>query len=111
MDTIEGLALGTSIPIVPFPGIGAMMRIPRAASDNAISSSRLRIFDILTPSAGVISYRVIVGPTVALISRICTPKEFKTSTMRCLFAMSSSLSIYGFLSLSYFFSKERGGKL
>ena len=48
----------------------------------------------------------MVGPTVAFISRICTPKEFSTSTIRCLFAISSSRSICGLLSLSYFFSKE-----
>ena len=31
--------LGTSIPMVPFPGIGAMIRIPRADNDRAISKS------------------------------------------------------------------------
>ena len=53
------------MPIVPFPGIGAMMRIPMAASESAISSSRFLILEIRTPGAGVISYSVTVGPTVA----------------------------------------------
>ncbi len=59
--------LGTSIPIVPFPGIGAMIRIPNAESDKAISSSRFLILEIRIPASGTISYNVIVGPTVALI--------------------------------------------
>ena len=58
---------GTSIPIVPFPGIGAIILIPSADSDRAISSSRFFIFDILIPASGIISYKVTVGPTVALI--------------------------------------------
>ena len=49
IDTMFGLALGTSIPIVPFPGMGAMIRMPRAESERAMSSSRLRILLILTP--------------------------------------------------------------
>ena len=50
-----GFLLGTSMPIVPLPGMGAMMRMPKAARLRAMSSSRFLIFDILTPSAGVIS--------------------------------------------------------
>ena len=74
IGTIRGLAFGTSIPIVPFPGIVAMIRIPKTERLRALSSSRLRIFEIRTPSAGVISYRVIVGPTLALIELISMPK-------------------------------------
>ena len=55
MDTVAGLALGTSIPMVPLPGMGAMIRMPSAESDRAISSSRLRILEMRTPGAGVIS--------------------------------------------------------
>ena len=58
---------GTSIPMVPLPGIGAIIRIPNAAKDKAISSSRFLILDILTPASGTISYKVTVGPIVALI--------------------------------------------
>ena len=47
--------LGTSIPIVPRPGIGAMIRIPKAESESAISSSRFLIFDIRIPASGMIS--------------------------------------------------------
>ena len=61
---------GTSIPIVPLPGIGAIILIPRADKDRAISSSRFLIFDILIPASGIISYKVTVGPTVALILEI-----------------------------------------
>ena len=43
------------MPIVPFPGIGAIILIPRAESDKAISSSRFFIFEILTPASGIIS--------------------------------------------------------
>ena len=67
IDTTDFFLFGTSIPIVPFPGIGAIILIPRAERDNAISSSRFLIFEILTPASGIISYRVTVGPIVALI--------------------------------------------
>ncbi|MNR29718.1 hypothetical protein D3C85_1471240 [compost metagenome] len=70
IDTISGCILGTSIPIVPLPGIGAMIRIPKAARLNAISSSRFLILEIRTPGAGIISYNVTVGPIVALILSI-----------------------------------------
>ena len=70
MDTIVGLLLGTSIPIVPLPGIGAMIRIPSADNERAISSSKFLIFEIRTPASGTISYKVTVGPTVALIWEI-----------------------------------------
>ncbi len=62
-----GFLFGTSIPIVPFPGIGAIIRIPKAESDKAISSSKLLILEIRTPASGTISYKVTDGPTVALI--------------------------------------------
>jgi len=41
--------------------------MPKADSDSAISSSRFFIFDILTPASGTISYKVTVGPIVALM--------------------------------------------
>ena len=50
-----------------YGGIGAMIRIPSALKLSAISSSRFLIFDMRTPGAGTISYKVTVGPTVALI--------------------------------------------
>ena len=90
IETMLGLALGTSIPIVPLPGIGAIIRIPIAAKLSAISSSKFLIFEIRTPWAGVISYKVIVGPTVARILLICTPKSFNTLIILFLFASSSS---------------------
>ena len=62
--------LGTSIPIVPFPGIGAIILIPNADKESAISSSKFLILEILIPASGTISYNVIVGPTVAFISAI-----------------------------------------
>jgi hypothetical protein len=57
--------LGTSIPIVP--GIGAIIRIPNAERDKAISSSKFLIFEIRIPASGTISYKVTDGPTVAFI--------------------------------------------
>ena len=42
--------LGTSIPIVPLPGIGAIILIPSADRLNAISSSKFFIFEILIPA-------------------------------------------------------------
>ena len=47
--------------------MGAIIRIPSAESDSAISSSRFLIFEILIPASGIISYNVTVGPTVAFI--------------------------------------------
>jgi len=46
---------GTSIPIVPFPGIGAIILIPNAAKDRAISSSKFLILEIRIPASGTIS--------------------------------------------------------
>ena len=46
---------GTSIPMVPFPGIGAMILMPNAARDKAISSSKFLIFEIRIPASGTIS--------------------------------------------------------
>ena len=62
-----GFWFGTSIPIVPFPGIGAIILMPSAERDKAISSSRFLILEILIPASGTISYNVTVGPIVALI--------------------------------------------
>ena len=93
IETMFCFLLGTSIPIVPLPGIGAIIRMPSAARLRAMSSSRFLIFDILMPSAGVISYNVMVGPTVAIIVFICTPKLLSTSTIRFLFAVCSFMSI------------------
>ena len=55
---------------------------------NAISSSKFLIFEIRTPSAGVISYNVMVGPTLALIELISIPKLRKTLMMRSLLAFA-----------------------
>ena len=56
MLTICGLEFGTSIPIVPKPGIGAMIRMmPRAPRLMAMSSSRFLIFEMRMPGAGTIS--------------------------------------------------------
>ena len=51
-ETIFGFEFGTSIPIVPFPGIGAMIRIPNAERLRAISSSKPRILEIRTLARG-----------------------------------------------------------
>ncbi len=67
MLTICGLLLGTSMPMVPLPGIGAIMRMPNAAKLKAMSSSRFLILLMRTPACGTISYNVTVGPMVALI--------------------------------------------
>ena len=48
IDTVFLFTLGTSIPIVPLPGMGAIILIPSAARLNEISSSRFLILDILT---------------------------------------------------------------
>ena len=55
IETIVDFLFGTSIPTVPLPGIGAIILIPKADNDRAISSSRFLIFDIRTPAAGTIS--------------------------------------------------------
>ena len=67
IETILGFWFGTSIPIVPLPGIGAIILIPSADKDKAMSSSRFLIFEILTPASGTISYSVTVGPILAFI--------------------------------------------
>ena len=65
IETISGFLLGTSIPTVPLPGMGAMILIPSAERFRAISSSSDFIRASLTPRSGTISYNVTVGPTVA----------------------------------------------
>ena len=55
IETICGSLLGTSIPIVPLPGIGAIIRMPKAERLNAISSSRFRMREMRTPACGIIS--------------------------------------------------------
>jgi hypothetical protein len=67
MLTISRFLFGTSIPIVPLPGIGAMIRMPNADKLSAISSSRFLMREILMPASGTISYSVTVGPIVALM--------------------------------------------
>ena len=56
IDTTCLLRFGTSIPIVPRPGIGAMMRMPDSALRLcAMSFCSPWIFEILTPWACTIS--------------------------------------------------------
>ena len=73
IETVSGLLFGTSMPMVPLPGIGAMIRMPKAAKLKAMSSSRFLIFEMRTPAAGTISYKVTVGPMVALILSMAMP--------------------------------------
>jgi hypothetical protein len=47
-----------------------MIRMPSAESESAISSSKFLILEILIPASGTISYKVTVGPMVALIFAI-----------------------------------------
>ena len=55
IETVCGLLFGTSIPIVPLPGIGAIIRICKAERLKAMSSSRFLILEIRTPASGMIS--------------------------------------------------------
>ena len=90
MLTTSGLELGTSMPIVPLPGMGAMIRMPNAAKLSAMSSSRFLIFEIRIPGAGTISYSVTVGPTSAVILLTSILKLANVRRMFCLFCWSSS---------------------
>ena len=65
---------GTSIPTACFPGIGASILIVSAAKFNAISSAKFAILLTRTPSAGLISYLVIAGPTDTFSTFAETPK-------------------------------------
>ena len=55
IETISGFLLGTSIPTVPLPGIGAMILMPNADRLRAMSSSSDLIRASLTPLSGTIS--------------------------------------------------------
>ena len=93
IGTILGTELGISMPMEPLPGIGAMIRMPMAATLSAMSSSRFFILLILTPTAGTISYIVTVGPSMALMDWISTPKlESIVFILTLLFWISSSRS-------------------
>ncbi len=89
IETTSLFLFGTSIPTVPLPGIGAMIRIPSAERLSAMSSSRFLILLIRTPGAGTISYSVTVGPIVASIVSIRMPKFSSVVTIRFLFSTSS----------------------
>ena len=87
---MSGLELGTSMPMVPRPGMGAMIRIPRAAKLRAMSSSRFLIFEMRIPGAGTISYSVTVGPTSAVMLDTSMLKLRSVSMMRVLLASNSA---------------------
>ena len=70
IGTTVAFLFGTSIPTVPLPGIGAIIRIPRAAKERAMSSCKVLILFTRTPAAGTISYKVTVGPITAVIREI-----------------------------------------
>ena len=74
--TIDFDLLGTSIPTVCFPGIGASILIVSASRLSAISSDKLAILLTLTPSAGANSYLVIAGPTDTFSTLADTPKLY-----------------------------------
>ena len=55
MDTVCGVEFGTSIPIVPRPGMGAMIRTPSLLRLIAMSSSIVLIRETLIPDSGMTS--------------------------------------------------------
>ena len=75
--TEERFLFGTSMPMAFFPGMGASILTPGAASDNAISSDRFAMRFTRTPGAGCTSYWVITGPLRTLTTLADTPKLVK----------------------------------
>ncbi len=67
--TLKSL-LGISIPTTVLPGIGASIRIVRAASAIARSSARPSIRLTLTDGSGSTSYWVTTGPAFHLMTRL-----------------------------------------
>ena len=55
IDTVWGTEFGTSIPMVPSPGMGAMIRTPSLFRLMAISSSIVLMRDTLIPESGMTS--------------------------------------------------------
>ena len=55
METVWGKEFGTSIPIVPCPGIGAMIRTPSLLRLMAMSSSIVLMRETLIPESGTTS--------------------------------------------------------
>ena len=88
-ETVSLWLLGTSMPIAGFPGMGASMRTPCAASDRAMSSASPVILETLMPAAGCISYRVTEGPRKIPVMRTVTPKLFSVSTRMPAFSFIS----------------------
>ena len=72
--TISFSLFGISIPTACLPGIGASILMLSAAKFNAISSAKFAILLTRTPSAGLISYLVIAGPTDTFSTFAETPK-------------------------------------
>ena len=108
IETIVGFWLGTSIPTVPLPGNGAIILTPMALILRAISFSKFFIFEILTPVSGTISYRVMVGPTVARLTITSIRKSFKVSSMSFLL-FSTSFWLTDILFSEYCFSISKLG--
>ncbi len=84
--TISLAALGISIPITAFPGIGATIRMLVARSARARSSVRLTILLILIPGAGLYSKVVITGPGDTSTTWPLTPKSssFFSRSLDCM---------------------------
>ena len=70
--------LGSSIPIVFLPGIGACIFTALAASARAISLSRLTILLTFVPAFISTSYCVTAGPTWAATTLPSIPKSLNT---------------------------------
>ena len=67
-------SLGTSIPTVFFPGIGATMRTLGTRNAIATSSAKPDIFDSLKPASSSTSYWAITGPVSTSTTFTRNPK-------------------------------------
>jgi len=88
--TFSPLALGTSTPIVPFPGIGARILILAERIASEILSAREVILLTFVPRAGSNSYIVITGPLLILTTFASTPNSSNVPSNIVAFCFRSS---------------------
>ena len=73
--TMPRCVLGTSIPTVFFPGIGATIRTLGTLKAMAKSSARPVIFESLSPASSSTSYCAMTGPVSISTTRTLNPKS------------------------------------
>ena len=92
IGTMRGLAFGTSIPIVPLPGIGAMMRIPSEARSSWKESMSRR--DAISLRMALTILKLVMGRDGGIIVMcvICVLPILKIGVIQLMLKLTSSIA-------------------